>query len=224
MDGDFKRPLGNNNTGVAPTPQTGGYEGSPETYENAEGSPVEVTKEPQVVQEKKPGKAKKVLKWLFMTVLLLGLAGAAGWFWYDGQGAKDELSSVKAELAKAKADVSSAKSELNKQVAAKPAELTTKEKIQLAASNYACSVVIASTNTCDKASQTVVRMQEQSSSQAGFAIVNIVDTSNKVIMHLLEKSVDGKSWTVIFKGDKLDTATIDAFKVPTAYTDLTVSS
>lgn len=78
---------------------TSGFEGSPETYENAEGAPVEAVKEPQEMKEKKPGKFKKFMLRFLLVLAVLGLAAAAGWFWYDGQNAKNELSDVKSKVA-----------------------------------------------------------------------------------------------------------------------------
>lgn len=138
MDGDFKRPLGNNNNGVTPAARSGGYEDSPETYENAQGAPVEVANEPQVVQEKKPGKAKKLLKWFLLTLLILGLAGAAGWFWYDGQGAKKEVSDLRVQLESAQSATKTAQAKAveleksSKTTAAKSDE----ELIKLAVQRY----------------------------------------------------------------------------------------
>lgn len=102
MDNDFKRPLGNNTSGVsAPTQaaKNGGYGDAPETYVTADGEPTTPTKQPS--GNTRLSRVLRFIKWLFAVLAVLGLVGAAGWFWYDGQNAKSDLRSTKAQLQEA---------------------------------------------------------------------------------------------------------------------------
>ncbi len=195
MDGDFKRPLGTNNTGVPAPATTSGFEGSPETYENAEGAPVEAVKEPQEMKEKKPGKFKKFMLRFLLVLAVLGLAAAAGWFWYDGQNAKNELSDVKSKVAELQTTASRYKLALEEttKTPAKTQDVST-TILNAAQSHYdVASGLVAFRETSEPVRSEFKVVKQES----GFAKVSFKNPLNNTTDFAILKKDSNEIWKVV---------------------------
>lgn len=201
MNDDFKRPLGD----VKKQPVTPVVETSspPQPPQNA----------PVVKEKKKNSKAFSFVS-ILLLLTLLG-AGIMTYLWYnqnqDVDGLKNDNASLRAEADNLRTiGLTQKVTDDTTEAVAVPQE----QQVAIAASTYFCTI---KNFGCEKVDSKITKIQEQKTSQAGFAIVRAASATGG-ITNLYLKSIDGIKWTVIFDGQaKPPQTVVDRFEIPTEF-------
>lgn len=195
MDNDFKRPLGPTTTGTtrpvsSVLPEPG--------YKQDVGVSDQSGATPNTNSPKKTSSVGKVLLRIVTILLVLGLAGATGWYWLQNDNARKDLASAESSLASAVTDKTVAETKLASAIAKdtplQTNEVTGETAAKMAATRYAC--ILASFG-CDKLVTTTTKFKAVKAPEAGFAVIEVKNAT--VSTNVFVKSKDDMTWTVIYE-------------------------
>lgn len=165
-----------------------------------------------VVAHSGGGKGKKALGVTLLVLLIVGLAGAAGWFWWQNSQTQTELSSLRAANEDKERQIAALKSQQEKteaearQAEQEEAAQSDQKAVEAAAKAYAQVVV-------PQGAQATVKVDKV---ESGFAAVTLTGGSDTTKL-LLKKAANGE-WVVISDdADNLTQQEINTYKIPASF-------
>jgi len=165
----------------------------------------------------KPAKRSKKGLWVtIITLLILGLAGAAGYFFWQMMDVRTQLSAKDAANQSLQGTVAYLKplADAAQKDAAEPEELTADE--QKAADKTAITEVVTAklhAPTKDKDVKLTVNVMKQNDQ---FAYVNAGPETGGAAAYILKKVTD--EWTIIYSGqEKVSTEVIETYTIPAEF-------
>lgn len=177
------------------------------------GTEPEFMPAPAVANAGKEGRVKKILGLILLTLLILGLAAATGWFWWQNELSQASLRQKETETAAIQAKLDSANDKDKVTPVAAP-KLTSEEKVERAAGSYVCAMEDFG---CDKNTYAITKQQEPKADSNGYAIVTATSSTNKTTTLYLTAR-EGTEWVVIYEGQaQPSAATIEKFAIPAAF-------
>lgn len=167
---------------------------------------VDVYEPAPVVKRAGDGRGKRILGWTLLTLLVLGLAAAAGWFWWQNEQAQANLRQKSSETA----SLSAVKNKLineNKQAQTAAVKAPT-DQDKIAAASLAYSQVVI-----PQGAKSTVKVDKVGGGFAAVSSSNGINASK-----LLLKQAVNKEWVVISNdASNLTQVEISTYMIPTDF-------
>lgn len=159
--------------------------------------------------------AKKPLLMILFGVLLIALAFAASLLLQKN----DQINSIQNELQQAQERITALATTPADEPTQPEIDLSTQgqtERAQLAATNYACSIVDFG---CDKTTYTVDKFQEMTDTRTGYAVVSGINETNETLKLWLVSPIGGAGeWVVVYEGTTSPPrAVVERFGIPAEF-------
>lgn len=186
-------------------------------FDPEELPPVDPSPEQPAPPPKRGGAIKKAILGLFLIVLIAVLAAAAAWSYMETEKLKGDISQKESELQLKKDELASLKmahekGELEGDDRTSAPNLSEEERMKLAASTYVC---ILKAISCDKSTQSTVKVIESKPDRPGFALMKVGDSTSASTNLYLKQSGSGNDWVVIYEGISTPSnEVVEKFEIP----------